>query len=141
MMRAKTKEALTEGLGTYEEARSALTLIPLIPKAAVRKSHQTPSFYANLPVGCSNLGDIEPAAACADGTEADVVSVRLVKQALPTHSPELMFGELYLMSGRIRGKLFITIRFHLPGRDRSAAELRDLVADTLTDFALVGTVE
>ena len=52
-----------------------------------------------------------------------------------------MFGELYLMSGRIRGKLFITIRFHLPGRDRSAAELRDLVADTLTDFALVGTVE
>lgn len=140
-MRAKTKEALTEGLGTLEEVRSALTLIPFVPEASVRKAHQTASYYANLPVCCSNLGDIEPTTACADGTEADIVSIRLIKQALPALSPEIMFGELYLMSGRIRGKLFLTIRFHVPERVSSAAGLRDLVTETLNDFALTGTVE
>jgi diacylglycerol O-acyltransferase / wax synthase len=140
-VREKTKEALTHGLGIFEELEAGFALTPLIPKAAIRNAPAGAVWFASLPVGCSNLGEIDPAVTKADGTEAGLVSVRLLKQNLATSNHDVRYGELYLMSGRVCGKVFVTVRYNRPGADASKDELRDLIAQTLTDFQLTGIIE
>ncbi len=140
-VREKTKEALTHGLGIFEELEAGFALTPLIPKTAIRNAPAGAVWFASLPVGCSNLGDIDPAVTRADGTEAGSVSIRLLKQNLTTSNHDVRYGELYLMSGRVCGKVFITVRFNRPGADVSGPDLRELIVATLGDFALTGTVD
>ncbi|OHV04524.1 hypothetical protein [Mycobacterium talmoniae] len=140
-VRRRIKEALALGLGNFAEQEGALPLIPLTPKAIVKRLPADTVGAAALPVGCSNLGDLDPATACVDGTAADYFSVRLVAQNLTRRSPELKYGELHLTSGRIGGKLFIAVRGYEPGTDNLSSDLRDLVAKTLTDFDLTGIID
>jgi diacylglycerol O-acyltransferase / wax synthase len=139
-IRQDIRQAIISRLGKFEEQEVAFPLIPLVPKALVRNLPLT-ALGADLPVGCSNLGDMDPAVACVDGTEADYVAMRLVEQNLTNKSHELMRGELYLVSGRICGKLFITIRFYQPDTKNSKHTLCNLVSDTLADFDLTGVLE
>ena len=96
---------------------------------------------ADLQVGCSNLGNLDPALAYADGTEADYVSLRMVEQNLTTKSPELSGGELNVASGRIGGKVFLTVRAYQPGSENSTNVVREVVTATLADFALTGVTQ
>ncbi|HEX2286358.1 MAG TPA: hypothetical protein VHI10_16305, partial [Mycobacterium sp.] len=140
-IRVGIKQALGSALGKFKEQERVFPLTPLVPKAIVRKLPLAAVSGADLPVGCSNLGDIDAAVAHPDGTEADYVSLRLVEQNLTDSSPELARGELYLMSGRIGGKLFITLRAYQPGAANSKDGLRRLISDTLADFELAGSIE
>jgi hypothetical protein len=140
-IRNTIKEALRSGLGKFKEQERVFPLMPLIPQSVVKKLPLGALNAADLQVGCSNVGDIDPAVAWADGTEADFVSFRMVEQNLTTQSPELAGGELNVGTGRINGKLFINIRGYQPGGDNSKQALHELVAATLADFELTGVIE
>jgi diacylglycerol O-acyltransferase / wax synthase len=140
-IRAAIKQALISGIGKFKEQERVFPLTPLVPKAVVRKLPLGAMNAADLQVGCSNLGDLDPALAYADGTEADYVSLRMVEQNLTTKSPELAGGELNVASGRIGGKVFLTVRAYQPGSENSTHGVREVVKATLADFALSGVMQ
>lgn len=139
-LRGDIKRAMTFGLRKFRRQERVLPLTALVPKAVVRKLASRAVGIADLPVGCSNLGDIDPAAACADGTQADYFSARLVEQNLTEKSHELICGELFLGAGRICGKLFITLRAYQRGTENSRDALAELISRTLADFGLTGEI-
>lgn len=139
-IRSTIKEALVSGLGKFKEQERVFPLTPLVPTAVVRKLPLGALNAADFPVGCANLGDIDPAVARVDGTEADYVLLRMVEQNLTTKSPELAGGQLNVSSGRICGKLFLGFRAYQPGRENTSEALRALVAATLDDFDLTGFI-
>jgi hypothetical protein len=77
----------------------------------------------------------------ADGTDADYVFVRLAEQGVTKQSLERAGGKLFLSSGRICGKIFITVRAYLPGQENSACNLAALTSRTLAEFDLTGAIE
>jgi diacylglycerol O-acyltransferase / wax synthase len=135
------KQTIIAGLGKFAEQERVFPLTPFVPTAVVRKLPLAALNSADLPVGCSNLGEIDSATAHADGTKADYVAIRLVEQNLTANSPELASGELCMVSGRICGKVFITLRAYHPGPENSKRNLRELISDTLADFDLTGVIE
>jgi hypothetical protein len=139
-VRRDIKQALTSGLGKFKEQERVLPLTILVPKTVLRKLSSR-AVRADLPVGCSYFGDIDPVLACPDGTEADFVSLRMLEQNLTEKSPELIAGELFLGSGRICGKLFITFRAYQPGIENTRHVLREVISGTLADFDLTGVIE
>jgi diacylglycerol O-acyltransferase len=139
--RAAIKHALVLGLGNFKDQQALLPLTPLLPTAVVRRVPAEAAGAADLPVGCSNSGDVDSATTRVDGTAADYFSIRLIAQNLRTSSTELAFGELYFLSGRACGKLFITARAYRPGKRNSRDELCQLISQTLADFDLEGDIE
>ncbi|MCV7226812.1 hypothetical protein [Mycolicibacterium komossense] len=139
-LRAGIKQALTDGLGDFADQEALLPLIPFIPLAVARNVPPEAGGFADLPVGCSYLGDLDPAVALADGTAADYFSIRLVEQNLTTHSHELSYGELHITSGRSCGKVFMAARAYQPWTPNSREHLRGLLAAVLADFDLSGTI-
>jgi diacylglycerol O-acyltransferase len=135
------KQALTFGLGKFKEQERVFPLTPLVPTTIVRRLPLAAVNATDLPVGCSYYGDIDPAVACADGSRADYFSIRMLEQNLTEKSPEIAGGQLYLSSGRICGKLFITLRAYQPGTENSTYSLHELIAATLADFDLTGVIE
>jgi hypothetical protein len=140
-VRADIKHALVHGLGKFKEQESVLPLTPLVPTAVVRRLPLAALNAADLPVGCSYFGDIDPMVACVDGTEADYFSIRMLEQNLSEKSPELSAGELYLCSGRSCGKLYITFRAFQHGEQNSREILCERISRTLSDFDLTGLIE
>jgi diacylglycerol O-acyltransferase / wax synthase len=140
-IRGDIRAALKSGGGNFADNEDILPLIPLIPKAVIKRLPLDAVGAADLPVGCSNLGDIDPAAACADGTPADSLSLRLVAQNFTSQSPEHTHGELYLAAGRVCGKLFLYVRAHQRGTENSKHDLWQQVSGTLADFGLSAAIE
>lgn len=139
--RQQIKQALAEGLGKFADQERVFPLTPLVPKVVVRKLPLGAINAADLPVGCSNCGELDPAVARADGTDAEYVSLRMVEQNLTEKSPELVNGELFVGSGRSAGKLFLTLRAYQPGAENTRQSLQQLAAATLADFGLTGFIE
>ncbi len=139
-IRADIKQALTQGMGRYNEQAQVLPLTPLVPKVLVKALAVQAANGAELPVGCSNIGEIDAATVRIDGMPADYFTISLIEQNLTESSPELAYGQLYMVSGRACGKLFMTFRYWEPGGDNSRQRLRDLVAQTLADFELTGVI-
>jgi hypothetical protein len=135
------KRTIVEGLGKFAEQERVFPLTPFVPTAVVRKLPLASVNAAGLPVGCSNFGEIVSAAAYVDGTMADYFTVRMVEQNLTTMSPELVSGELYMTSGRICGKLFISFRAYQPGAPNSRDALLQKVSSTLAEFSLSAFIE
>lgn len=139
-VRTGIKRALTLELGNFSEQQLLLPLIPLVPKVVARKAPVDAAGAAALPVGCSYLGEIDPAVAYLDGTEADCFSMRMVVQNVTRQSPELKYGELHITAGRICGKLFIAVRSYRAGAPNVRRELAEVIARTLADFDLTGEI-
>jgi len=135
------KQAITAGLGKFKEQERVFPLTPFVPTAVVRRLPLASLNAADLPVGCSNFGEIESATAYADGTEADYFTIRMVEQNLTEKSPELVSGELYMTSGRICGKVYISFRAYEPGAQNSREALCELIYRTLADFGVTGVIE
>ncbi|HET6733261.1 hypothetical protein [Mycobacterium sp.] len=135
------KQTIIAGLGKFSEQELVFPLTPFVPTVVVRKLPLAALNAADLPVGCSNFGDIEKTTTHVDGTQADFFTIRMVEQNLTANSPELASGELYMTSGRVCGKLYISFRAYTPGAQNSRQVLLQKVSDTLADFNLTGFIE
>ncbi|OHU98271.1 hypothetical protein BKN37_20955 [Mycobacterium talmoniae] len=115
-------------------------LIPFVPKPVLARLSEAAFAYGELPVACSNLGDLDPAVACPDGTAADYVYGRGAEQHLTRGYLEHTLGQLSLLSMRLGGRLSITVAAYQPGADNGKAALRELAARTLAEFDLTGVI-
>ncbi|MCV7179916.1 hypothetical protein [Mycolicibacterium sphagni] len=116
-------------------------LMPWLPKAAVKGVAELLFSYSeDLPVSCSNLGDLPPQIAQVDGTTAESVVLRALDQNVTMREMERSHGQLVVVSARVNGKVTISIEAYEIGAENSKQRLRDLAEQTLTEFGLSGGI-
>jgi hypothetical protein len=95
---------------------------------------------ASLPIGCSYLGDLHPRANRPDGTDADYMHGRLIEPGISKRTLEAMGGQLFVVSGRVHGKVWIGVNAYLAGRVNSHDALREDLARTFAEFNLTAEI-
>ncbi|MGV0853562.1 hypothetical protein [Mycolicibacterium phlei] len=124
-----------------DETLQLLPLTPYIPKRAVRRGSEAVFNFADLPVSFSNLGDVDQVVARVDGTDADFMMLRGIDRRVTKEFLERRGGLLTVLTGRICGKMSVTIVAYRPGARNTKAELRELVAGVLAEFDLTGVID
>jgi len=136
--RGAISQALQALRETPEELLQVLSLAPWTPKRVMRRLADVAYGYTD--VGCSSVGDIDPAVARPDGTDADHVFMRAARQRYTLQSFDRPRG-IYVGLGRIGGRIFITVvAYQLDGKDPKR-DLCELAAHTLSEFDLTGAIE
>jgi hypothetical protein len=118
-----------------------LPLAAMTPKRVVRKLAGVAAGGDTLPVTCSSVGELPPAANRPDGTDADYLYIRPVEPDIKQSTLEAMGGQLFVSSGRVRGKVFIRIYGYLPGRPNTTEDLREMVSRTFDEFDLTAEID
>lgn len=135
-----TIKAALSSLGEVpDESLEVLPLTPLTPQWAIRR--MADALFNDFSVGCSNLRDVDPATGRPDGTDADYFCARGVTQHITRGVLERIRGQVTLASGRFGGKVFITVVAYDVEGQNSKPELRELMSDTLGEFALAGAID
>jgi hypothetical protein len=138
-VRVAIKQALSTLGDAPDESLAVLPVTPWTPQWVVRRMAE--ALFTDFSVGCSNLRDVDPATGRPDGTDADSFCARGVTQHITRKVLERIQGQVTLASGRFSGKVFITVvAYDVDGRN-SKPELRELMADTLAEFELAGTID
>lgn len=139
--RIAVRHALKAAREVPDETLQLLPLVPFVPRRALKQVvEQFLGSGAELPVSCSNLGDIHPAVGRPDGTDAEYVIMRGVDQNVRRADLERAGGQLVVVAGRINGKISIAIVGYQVGAQNSKARLRELTAQTLAEFDLTGEI-
>jgi Wax ester synthase-like Acyl-CoA acyltransferase domain len=139
--RAAIKQALKALKDEPDETLELLPLTPFIPKRMVKHGSQVVFGFEDLPISCSNLGDVDPMFARIDGTDADYLMLRGVDRHVTRDYLESRGGLLTVLAGRIGGKISITVVGYQPGVDNTKSRLRELAVQTLADFNLTGVID
>lgn len=141
-LRARVRAARAKAKCEPDPALELLGLIPWLPDAGVKGIAELLFGYSeDLPVSCSNLGDLPPELSRVDGTDAEYVFIRAVDANVTQRDLERSRGQLVVVSGRINGKVSISVEAYEVGAPNSKARLRDLATAILTDFQLTGVIE
>lgn len=139
-VRLKFKQAFADLEETTKELLAPLPLTSLTPKWVARRAAGMGLGAAGLPIGCSNVGDMPPAVNRPDGTEADYASGRLIEAGINRRALERIGGQLFVVSGRGGGKLWISVNAYLPGRTDSQDALRENVSRTFAEFDVAAEI-
>ncbi|OFB40798.1 hypothetical protein BA059_08675 [Mycolicibacterium sp. (ex Dasyatis americana)] len=139
-VRSAMKSALAESEELSARLLAPLPLTPLTPKALVRRL-EAMVVSVDSPIGCSNIGELDPAMNRPDGTDADLVSLRLLEPQITTRVLNRIGGYLSLVSGRVNGRIFISVGAWTVGAVNTKDALRATVRAGLDDFGLSGVVE
>jgi hypothetical protein len=93
-----------------------------------------------MPIGCSNLGELDPAVNRPDGTDADYAHGRLIEPGISKGTLERIGRQLFVVSGRVPGKFFITVVAYRAGAENSQEELREMASRTFDEFGLTAEI-
>ncbi|BBY61244.1 hypothetical protein [Mycolicibacterium sarraceniae] len=140
------RTAIKQGLATArekpDEMVELLPLIPFLPKRAMaRMADMAFSFTDDVPVNCSNLGDVPDILLSVDGTVAERFYFRGIDRNLTRGVLERRHGLMTVASMRLGGKVILPVMSYLPGADNSRARLREVIAQTLAEFQLSNVIE
>ena len=138
-LRAATKAALIASAEQSHDLAAALPLVPLMPAIAVRRGEAMAMGASASPVGCSNYGEMPVAVARIDGGDPDNLWVRLNELGQTSADLDRIGGQLYVLSWRALGSLFLSIVAQPVGGGLDRNELHRLVAATLAEFDLNAT--
>ncbi|BBZ75771.1 hypothetical protein MANY_11080 [Mycolicibacterium anyangense] len=140
--RAAIRQGLKTAREVPDEMVQLLPLIPFLPKRAFAKTvDMTFGFSEDLPVSCSNLGDLSASLLSVDGTPAEYINLRGVDRYITDEALQRRCGVLTLVSGRVGDQVTIAVVAWQPGLENTTARLRDVVAQTLAEFELTGVIE
>lgn len=140
--RSAIKQGLATARQTPDEMVELLPLIPFLPKRAMaRMADMAFSFTDDVPVNCSNLGDVPDLLLSVDGTVAERFYFRGIDRKLTRAVLEKRNGLMTVASMRLGGKVILPVMSYLPGADNSRARLREMITQTLTEFELSGVIE
>ena len=92
-------------------------------------------------MSCSHLGDLPPDLARPDGTDAEYVFIRALDTNVTAGELQRSHGQLVVVSGRINGKISISVEAYQLGADNSKVRLRELATQTLAEFGLSGVID
>lgn len=140
IIRNELKQSLAALQHNPNELLAPLPLVPLTPKWLARRVEGLAMGNSDLPVGCSNLRDLGSAISRIDGGEA-VFSARLFNQGATRQAVERGGGQLYLFSGRIDGKIFLSVSSYQPGAENSKHRLQSMLEKALADYRLTATID
>jgi acyl transferase domain-containing protein/acyl-CoA synthetase (AMP-forming)/AMP-acid ligase II/acyl carrier protein len=141
-MHVKITQAMLEAMeNPDDEVLAPLPLAAMTPKWLVRRIAGMAAGGASLPVTCSNLGDLPPAANRPDGTDADDVYMRPLEPDIKKSTLEGIGGRLLVGSGRGRGKIYVVISAYLLGQPNTKNELREIVSRTFAEFDLKAEID
>ncbi len=136
------KEGLRVAREVPDENLALLPLTPFIPKRVVKKMADVAfGFSTELPVSCSNMGDVPEGLPNVDGTEADFVFLRGIDRVATRHALEERCGLLTVVAGRINGTETLTFAAYAPGAENTTAWLKAELERTLAAFELSGMIE
>jgi acyl transferase domain-containing protein/acyl-CoA synthetase (AMP-forming)/AMP-acid ligase II/NADPH:quinone reductase-like Zn-dependent oxidoreductase/acyl carrier protein len=124
-----------------DEFLAPLPLASMTPTWAARRLARMAAGGAVLPVTCSNVGDLSPAANRPDGTDADYVYMRPLEPDSKKSTIEGMGGQLFLGSGRVGGKMSIRVTAYILGRENTKDELREVISRTFAEFGLKAEID
>jgi hypothetical protein len=136
--RAAVREALSALRDGHDDKHALLPITPFVPTRAVRRTADV--IFGDLPVSCSNLGDVPPSLSRVDGTEAEYMLFRPVDQGVTRAALERAGGQLVVAAGRIAGHVSVNVVGYEVGAENTREWLADKMVRTLSDFGLKGTV-
>lgn len=140
-VRGAVRDALKKAREVPDEVIELLPLIPFLPKRAIgRMADAAFGFSTDLPVSCSNMGDLPAEVLRLDGTEAEYLCFRGVDRKVARETLDRRQGLMTVASGRLGGKIVNTVISYQPGADNSQDHLHDVVLRTLGEFGLSGKV-
>jgi hypothetical protein len=139
-IRAAIKQTLATLKETSEEAKQLLWLPSFVPKRMLKQMVAKAPADPDQAVFCSYLGDLSSLIGHADGTAADFANARTTGQRESRQLLERTGGRLVVLSGRLSGKIFISIGAYQPGAENTTLAVRELAARTLADFDLSGEI-
>ncbi|MFM9035015.1 MAG: hypothetical protein ACKOQ4_12170 [Mycobacterium sp.] len=143
---ATARSAMREGVERARREPDQLAeltaLVPWVPRRAAKGLADAAfGFTADLPVFCSNVGDLPPDMLRADGTEAEYLFIRGIDRRVTRGALERRSGLLTVMAGRVAGRVVMSVISYQPGGVNTKAHLRDAVADALGDYGLRARIE
>jgi hypothetical protein len=119
-----------------------MPLMPWLPRGAVKGLADLLFAYSeDLPISCSNLGDLPEDLARPDGSPADFVFIRALDSSVTLGELQRSHGQLVVVSGRINGKISISVEAYQLDAENSKARLRNVVEQTLAEFGLSAVVD
>lgn len=140
-IRASIKETLKTLKETPDESKQLLWLPSFMPKPAVKRMVARIPADPDQSVFNSYLGDLHSVIGCPDGTIVEYGNARGTGQRESRRLLERIGGRMIILSGRINGKIFISIGAYQPGAENTKEALRAVAGHTLADFGLTGVVE
>jgi hypothetical protein len=139
-VRVKIKQALIDWSETSEDMLGPLPLTSFTPKWVARRAVGMALGTAGLPIGCSNAGDLSPAVNRPDGSDADYMYARFIEPGISHRALERIGGQLFVLSGRVRRKVWIAVNAYHTGRTNSQDALREDVSRTFAEFDLAAEI-
>ena len=140
-VRGAIKQTLKTMKDTADETRQLLWLPSFAPKRSLKRMAARMPADPDQSVFCSYLGDLHSVIGCPDGTVAEVENARATGQRESRRLLERIGGRMFILSGRINGKIFISVGAYQPGAENTKPALRELAQATLDDFKLTGVIE
>ncbi|OBG84440.1 hypothetical protein A5699_26975 [Mycobacterium sp. E802] len=140
-VRSAIKRTLRAMKDTPDESRQLLWLPSFAPKRSLKRMAARVPADPDQSVFCSYLGDLDSIIGCPDGTVAEVENARATGQRESRKLLDRIGGRMFILSGRINGKIFISVGSYQPGAVNTKSALRELAQATLDDFKLAGVIE
>jgi hypothetical protein len=148
-LRAAIKHALSKVRETPDESSQLLWLTPFMPQRTLKRLFAAGFSDLDLPVFCSNLGEMGSVVCRLDGTDAEYGWARVTGQHVTRQSLERIGGQMILQSlhagpsppYRLSGKILITVLAYQPGAENTTSALRELAARVVAEFDLTGKIE
>lgn len=129
-------------LRTRREPNRLAKLLPLVPfvppRAFSAASHLALGALADLPITCSNLGDLPKDVLQIDGHAADGMCFRGIDRPVARRAIEARQGVATLFAGVIPGFIALSFVAYQPGVVTEPQHLRALVERLLADYELAG---
>ncbi|MGI9124104.1 MAG: hypothetical protein ACR2JM_05055 [Mycobacterium sp.] len=140
--RTAVREAREKAKAEPDPTMELLPLIPWLPRGAVKGVADLMFAYSeDLPVSCSNLGDLPGELARVDGTPAEYMFIRAMDTNVTEGEMERSHGQLVVVSARINGKIAISVEAYKLGGENTKENLRALAGKTLGEFGLTGVID
>lgn len=134
-IRATIKDALSRHKQAPNDRWALMPLVPFLPRRMVRRlvavAAGTPGSVVTF-----NVGVIDPAVTRADGRPADCFAMMSLSPGVTTSMMHSTGGRLALASGRVHGRMFISVLAYQPDRFNSNDVLRQDLLSTLHEFGL-----
>lgn len=139
-LRKEVAAALAAVPGMSTDLLASMAMTPFTPRALLRRLEKVAATRSS-DVGCSNLGDCDARINRPDGTDADRIVARSIESPVTAAILDRMGGHLFAGSGRVHGRVFISVGAWIPGAITSRRQLRERFVRAISDMGLTGTVE
>lgn len=140
-IRAAIKKTLKDLKETPDVAKELLWLPSFAPKRTLKKMVERMPADPEQSVFCSYLGDLHSIIGCPAGTVAEYENARGTGQRESRQLLDRLGGRMMILSGRINGKIFLSIGAYQPGAENTKEALREMAEQTMADFGLTGFIE